>query len=321
MDFLLWIDSLLYPEDTFRAESDNVSLRETLKHGAIAGFIYGGITGLLFEIFPHIHATDPFIEFIKDAVGNYFLLASIALFPLISLSLLFFISSILFISARILKKDYGDFLTQTHFLSSLIAALIMFSLLRFIVPFIGHLMVLFIFIYSLKPLIIALKQTHQYETKDALSTIALSSSIFLILLLISLGIFWHIGILISPDLKNTASGFRDIKIIPSMVKYHDHEGTLEFEVVNTLKKPIILTNLVLTGDCKGAKVDFDKNTQKWELFITLDPDQFAEIKVVNCTKKHIIKKFSVPISFQYQEKNVGKEVTHVDGGVIQGVVE
>ena len=213
MDFMLWYDSLFYPRDTFTAERDHGSFRDIVIHILLSGLIYGGIVGFIYEIFSSLHG-DIVIETMRDLFGRYFLFSSIFLSPLLFLLILFFLSSIIYISARFILDGYGDFLTQSYLLSLLMCPLILISVIR-IIPMIGKIIFFILLLYSIKPLLIALKVTHRYDTRKAIFT--LISSIVLVLLIFSIIIFLlsHSGIYVFFDFKTRAIGFRNIKILTS----------------------------------------------------------------------------------------------------------
>ncbi|RLI86204.1 MAG: hypothetical protein DRO76_04315 [Candidatus Altiarchaeales archaeon] len=149
MEFKTWLDALIYPKETFRAEKERASLGDALNNiavaGLIAGIVFGLISGLLLGLFGFV-------------IG-------IIAFPIIVIISFLFESLIFFIMAKILGGK-GDFSTQTYLISLLTAPLVVLSLVG-LIPIMGWVLYIPIVLYSLYPLTIALRESHGFSTARA----------------------------------------------------------------------------------------------------------------------------------------------------------
>jgi len=315
MDIILWLDSLIYPHDTFTAERDHAYFSKALKNILLSGSIYACITAILYIIFPSISG-NIFAEIIRKISGEYFALALIIFFPLIFTLIFLFLSLLLYISARIFN-GYGDFTTQSYLLSILISILILFDLLDFI-PKVGFFMVSIVLLYSFRAIITLLKITHLYDTKKALCTVALSFIFFIIFLFSLLIILWQSGIFVFFNYETKVNGFKYIIIPEDNIIYR--YDSIEFTIINTLPKSVVLSSLKPYGDCSNGFPDLDKNTEKFESFVVLNKDESTDVKIYNCSKKYLPRgRFYVPFRIIYQEKEIGESTTHLESGIIEGL--
>lgn len=304
MDFLLWIDSLLYAEDTFKAEKDNASLKKSITNILVASLIYAIISALIItkKIF------------------------SLLVFPLLLIILFFLISLIFYFFARVIFKGHGsrdDFAIQTYFLSLIISPIILFSLIIQIIPYyyIGLILFFIILIYSFPSIVVSIKESHNFRSKKKANLSCLYSIFSLSILFFILGIIsWQFGMLgHSFGMENKAIGFQNFFIPNSEILYN--KSKLEFKIFNSFNEPIIITKLIPLDDCNEGVVDLDKNTEKREIFVIIEPKQFKDVKIKNCKSKIFMKRFNVPVRIEYTDKILGEKINRLDSGIIQGVSE
>lgn len=152
-----WLDALIYPKETFRAEKERASLGEAIKNVGVAGLIGGVIRGL----FVGLEVAFGGVTFLIIA-----LILGIIILPIVCIIVFLLCSLIYFIFANILGSK-GNFTTQTYLISLFTAPLIILSLLEFI-PSVGWVLGILIILYSLYPLTIALRESHGFSTARAI---------------------------------------------------------------------------------------------------------------------------------------------------------
>lgn len=316
MDILLFFDSLIYPQDTFSAERDRGSIFQAVKNILKASFIYALIILAILLIYPSIE-----LDFISKILINNLNIYSSFLYlffiPMISLTFFIFLSSLLYISARIFN-GYGNFSTQSYLLSLLFSAIILSGILQFL-PFIGKFMLSLILLYSMKPLLILTKVVHKFELRKVILTLFFFIILLFLAFFIVLVFLSHTGIFVFFDFKTTSEGFKNFVIDVKSISYKG--DIFEFSITSRINKSLILTDLIPKGDCSQGIVDLDRNTEKIEKFVILDSvSPIAEIRIYNCSEKYFSRgKFYVPIKLNYQEKIIGESTIHIEEGVIQGL--
>ncbi len=322
MDFFLWLDSLIYPRDTFRAEVEYASFRGAIKNVLAAGFVYGAITGFLYDIFPQARGLF-FPELLRELLKEYSILSNIFLSPLLFLFLVFLASFVFLLAGRICG-GYGNFKTQTYLLSSLAAPLILSGLLA-LIPGVGKILIGLLFIYALWPLYLALEESHKFKRNSGIFTLGLTGGMFLVLGILFTLFLLQIGFSVGSwgVIENSQEGFRYIEVGSGS---YQRDGVLEFELKNRWKEEVIVADLTPLGDCFNGKGDLDKSTPKNESFMILEPNEITRVKISNCQGKFKLKnligsKFFVPLEFKYQEKHIGTGVMHQERGILEGMVE
>lgn len=159
--FNKWANILLKPKEAFKEEkgkagSDFVrSLINIEVSAAVIGFLY------LLYLFTRGYPSSSF--------DLLFIIAPFILFPI----QLFVISGIYFAVARILGGK-GDFIVQTY-MFSLLLSLIMSSIILFLIPIIGFIVVISLVLYSLYLVIIMLMEVHEFDSLKALMTLLIAS--------------------------------------------------------------------------------------------------------------------------------------------------
>ncbi|MEM2918224.1 MAG: hypothetical protein QXY62_01825 [Candidatus Altiarchaeota archaeon] len=316
MDIVLFFDSLIYPHDTFNAEKDRGSTSQAVRNILKASFIYAAIILTISLIYPSIE-----IDFISKILINSLTIYSPFLYlfsmPALCLILFIFLSFLLYISARIFN-GYGNFSTQSHLLSLLSSALMLSSLIQFL-PFIGKFALYLILLYSARPILILIKISHKFDSRKVVLTFLLFLILLFLAFLLVLIFLWQTGIFVFFDFKTTSDGFKNFVVDQSSISYK--EDIFEFSILSKLNKSLILTELIPKGDCSQGVVDLNKNTDRIETFIILDPlNPTTEVRIYNCSKKYLPRgKFYVPLTFNYQEKIIGESTLHIEVGIIQGL--
>ena len=304
MEFKTWLDALIYPKETFRAEKERASLGDAIKNVGLAGLICGVIFGLLFGLFGGLSFGD--ITFLIIA-----LMLSIIVFPIVIIISLLFESLIFFILAKILGGG-GDFSTQTYLISLFTAPLVIISLVQFI-PVIGWILGILIMLYSLYPLTIALRESHGFSIARAILTwlIPYIVLILILILLIVPIVLWQLGVFSSvghTGHMTTATGFEKILVPQPSIKYSGN--TLEFVMINAEGTRIENVKITLSGSgCRNP----DKIS-------TLDPGEIKRIKVI-CDRKSPGEAFTVNVDIEYDLRVGGTKVNRMEHGILRGTTE
>lgn len=316
MDIILFFDSLIYPRDTFNAERDRGSIFQAVKNILKASFSYALIILAISLVYPSVE-----LDFISKVLINnlnaYSSFSYLLFMPLICLAFFIFLSSLLYISARIFN-GYGNFSTQSYLLSLLFSAILLSAILQFL-PFIGKFILYLLLFYSVRPFFILIKISHKFESKKAVLTLLLFITLFFLAFFTALVFLSQTGIFVFFDFKTTSEGFKNFVVDTKSISYKG--DIFEFSIINRLNKSLILTDLIPKGDCSQGIADLDRNTDKIEKFVILDSmNRIAEIRIYNCSKKYFSRgKFYVPLKFKYREKIFGESTIHMEEGVIQGL--
>ncbi len=152
---------------TFEQEKVRTSIERGIISMVIAGLIAGvaaAIQGIvLYSIFRSIYAQGPFGGMVSGGVGS---LANIITQPISAVIGLFIGSGILWLIAYVLQAR-GDYMTQTYLIAMYESPLYAASAVVGIIPCIGTLISFVIGLYSLYPLTLALRATHNIPTGKA----------------------------------------------------------------------------------------------------------------------------------------------------------
>lgn len=151
--FKKWVDALVHPKETFRKERERASFSEAIINIGIAGFIGG--------LFHSIFLITKGEELLSTLT---FIIASVVIW----INFLIIISGVLYIIA-ISLGGVGSFVIQTYLISLFYAPILIVSAIAVDIPF-GGVITTFIGFYYLYLFTIALKETHQYNTKKAIFT-------------------------------------------------------------------------------------------------------------------------------------------------------
>jgi len=286
MEFKTWLDALIYPKETFKAEKERASLGDALDNIAVAGLIVGIVFGLISGLL----------------LGLFGFVIGIIAFLIIVIILFLFESLVFFIMAKILGGK-GDFSTHTYLISLITSPLVVLSLVG-LIPIMGWILYILIALDSLYPLTISLRESHGFSTARAILT-WLIPSIVLILILWQLGIFSPIG---HTGHMATATGFEKIIVLQPSIKYSGN--TLEFVMINAEGTRIENIKITLSGSgCRNPGE-----------ISTLAPGEGKRIKVI-CERKSPGEAFTVNVDIEYDLRVGRTKVNRMEHGILRGTAE
>jgi len=172
--FEKWINVLIKPKEVFAEEKANASLGKAIKIIFVAGIITG-----IFQVIASFILFAFFETTFHRAISSYdtFFGRALSLPEYLTLSfvssiifaLIFFLigSGMYYIFAKLLKGK-GNFTTQTYLVALVSAPCMVIVAAINIIPFMGMILSLFVGIYELYLLTLALREVHQYSTGRAI---------------------------------------------------------------------------------------------------------------------------------------------------------
>ncbi len=165
--FKNWISVLTKPGETFRQEKENANINEAIKGIVAAGII----AGILFFIDMNISLCFDEPNIIIGTYPGFFesiimSMATMIYLPLYGIINLAILSGILHVSAKFFGGN-GTLTTQTYLISLFFAPI--FVIYFFTALFVSPVVIIFI-PYFLYLLTLALKETHNYGTKNSVLT-------------------------------------------------------------------------------------------------------------------------------------------------------
>ncbi len=288
MEFKTWLDALIYPKETFRAEKEGASLGDALNNiavaGLIAGIVFGLISGLLLGLFGFV-------------IG-------IITFPIIVIISFLFESLIFFILAKILGGK-GDFSTQTYLISLFTAPLVVLSLVG-LIPIMGWVLYIPIVLYSLYPLTIALRESHGFSTARANLTWLIPRLIIGLIIVLLLSMISPIVIMgltqMYPD-----NLYGTVKVMDCEYS----EDTLELVMLNAVETNQI-ENVRIT--LSGSGCENPSKIPAWDS---------GETKTIRakCDRKSPGEEFTVEMYIKYDAKKGRGKFHHTKYEILEGIVE
>ena len=169
----LWINALIKPKETFKNEKKNAKLVDGIIHILLAGFIIGLIISILSILFAFLlpFGGFPFSGFEGYYVGSVIvsLLFYLIFYPIVVVIGTLILAGIFFIIARI-QGGEGSFDTQYYLGAIFYAPIMIISSIISLIPCIGAIISLAIFIYALYLLTLSIKEAHGLDTLKAVIT-------------------------------------------------------------------------------------------------------------------------------------------------------
>jgi len=201
--FEKWINVLTKPKEVFAEEKAYASLGKAIKiifvagviagiFGIIANYILLSLMGTLLSLPSSYTHSFPYGDFFGTPLSlpEYLALSFVA--GVIYAPIIFLIfSGINYLFAKLFKGE-GNFTTQTYLIALFYAPCIVITSALGIIPFFGGLLALFVLIYELYLLTLALKETHQYSTGKAILTWLIPLIILMVIMFV-IAIMWFIS--------------------------------------------------------------------------------------------------------------------------------
>ena len=182
-----WINSIIKPAETFKAEKAKASLGKGMFNYAIINVIAGFLVGIAIAVFVSIlPSTGPYAQILSmlKVLGIAAIIVMPILFAILAIIGSLIGQGIFYIFAKLLKGQ-GTFVQQYYLTSLYVPILGIISFIVMLIPFIGTFISFIVALFTLYLLTIALRETHNYSTGRAVLTWLIAAiAIFIILLII-----------------------------------------------------------------------------------------------------------------------------------------